>query len=60
MIKNAGFVAYAVEGAYRVLAIVDQTHLPTVVKDNVTQNILGWSVTSTAASHHLLTHASVS
>ncbi|KAI0719659.1 hypothetical protein C8Q72DRAFT_786557 [Fomitopsis betulina] len=42
VIKNAGFVAYAVEGAYKVLAIVDQTHLDTVVKDHVTHNTLGW------------------
>ncbi|KAH9836293.1 uncharacterized protein C8Q71DRAFT_761713 [Rhodofomes roseus] len=42
VIKNAGFVAYAIEGAYRVLSIVDQTHLPTEVKDHVTKNTLGW------------------
>ncbi|KZT69996.1 hypothetical protein DAEQUDRAFT_235048 [Daedalea quercina L-15889] len=42
VIKNTGFVAYAIEGAYRVLAIVDQTHLPTAITDNVTKNILGW------------------
>jgi hypothetical protein len=41
VIKNSGFVAYAVEGTYDVLSIVDQTHLPTVVKDQVTKLILG-------------------
>lgn len=43
MIKNAGFVAYAIEGSYDVLAIVDQTHLSTPVKDHVTGATLGWS-----------------
>ena len=42
VIKNAGFVAFAIEGTYDVLAIVDQTHLPGVVKDRVTGVILGW------------------
>jgi len=41
VIKNSGFVAYAIEGAYRVLSIVDQTHLPTPVKDGITGAILG-------------------
>lgn len=41
VIKNSGFVAYAVEGTYDVLSIVDQTHLPTVVKDHVTKLVLG-------------------
>lgn len=41
VIKNSGFVAYAVEGTYDVLSIVDQTHLPTVVKDQVTKLVLG-------------------
>ncbi|KAI0072143.1 band 7 domain-containing protein [Panus rudis PR-1116 ss-1] len=43
VIKNAGFVAYAVEGSYDVLSIVDQTHLPTPVKDNITKATLGWT-----------------
>ncbi|KAJ3504254.1 hypothetical protein NLJ89_g8032 [Agrocybe chaxingu] len=41
VIKNSGFVAYAVEGTYDVLSIVDQTHLPTVVKDKLTGVVLG-------------------
>ncbi|KAF9264903.1 hypothetical protein L218DRAFT_212872 [Marasmius fiardii PR-910] len=41
VIRNAGFVAFAVEGTYDVLSIVDQTHLPTPVKDRVTGSILG-------------------
>jgi len=41
VIKNSGFVAYAMEGTYDVLSIVDQTHLPTVVKDKVTNLTLG-------------------
>ncbi|THH00117.1 hypothetical protein EW026_g2372 [Hermanssonia centrifuga] len=43
VIKNAGFVAYAIEGSYNVLAIVDQTHLRTPVKDHITGAILGWT-----------------
>ena len=43
VIKNAGFVAYAVEGSYDVLSIVDQTHLPTVIKDHITGATLGWT-----------------
>ena len=31
VIKNSGFVAYAIEGTYNVLSIVDQTHLVCVV-----------------------------
>ncbi|KAH6918873.1 hypothetical protein BKA70DRAFT_1248529 [Coprinopsis sp. MPI-PUGE-AT-0042] len=41
VVTNAGFVAYAVEGTYDVLSIVDQTHLPTVVKDRLTGVVLG-------------------
>ncbi|KAG7092232.1 hypothetical protein E1B28_008598 [Marasmius oreades] len=41
VIRNAGFVAFAVEGTYDVLSIVDQTHLPTTVKDRVTGSVLG-------------------
>ncbi len=41
VIKNSGFVAYAVEGTYNVLSIVDQTHLPSIVKDKVTNIVLG-------------------
>ncbi|KAL0071611.1 hypothetical protein AAF712_001468 [Marasmius tenuissimus] len=43
VIRNAGFAAFAVEGTYDVLAIVDQTHLPNVVKDKVTGSVLGWT-----------------
>ncbi|KAF8969857.1 hypothetical protein BDZ97DRAFT_2055545 [Flammula alnicola] len=41
VIKNSGFVAYAIEGTYDVLSIVDQTHLPNIVKDKLTGVILG-------------------
>lgn len=43
VIKNSGFVAYAVHGTYDVLSIVDQTHLPTIVKDQVTRIVLGYT-----------------
>lgn len=43
VVKNSGFVAYAMEGAYDVLSIVDQTHLPTVLKDRLTGVTLGWT-----------------
>ncbi|KAG2020674.1 hypothetical protein CC2G_005982 [Coprinopsis cinerea AmutBmut pab1-1] len=43
VITNSGFVAYAVEGTYDILSIVDQTHLPTVVKDRLTGVVLGWT-----------------
>ena len=38
---HLGFVALAIEGSYDVLAVVDQTHLQTKVKDRVTGAILG-------------------
>ena len=41
VIKNGGFVAVALQGSYNVLSIVDQTHLPTPVKDRVTGATLG-------------------
>ncbi|KAG6849588.1 hypothetical protein H0H93_007173 [Arthromyces matolae] len=41
VIKNSGFVAFAIEGTYDVLSIVDQTHLPSVVKDRLTGVTLG-------------------
>lgn len=37
-------MSYAIEGAYRVLSVVDQTHLPSPVVDKVTKVTLGWSV----------------
>ncbi|KAI8974856.1 band 7 domain-containing protein [Trametes punicea] len=43
VVKNSGFVAYAIQGTYTVLSIVDQTHLPTVIKDPITKVTLGWS-----------------
>ncbi|OCB86554.1 band 7 domain-containing protein [Sanghuangporus baumii] len=43
VVKNGGFVALSIEGAYNVLAVVDQTHLPTQIKDRVTGATLGWS-----------------
>ncbi|KAK7685747.1 hypothetical protein QCA50_011093 [Cerrena zonata] len=50
IIKNSGFVAYAIEGSYNVLSIVDQMHLPTKVIDHVTKSILGWTHEVTMAS----------
>ena len=44
VIKNSGFVAYAIEGTYKVLSIVDQTHLPTKIQDRITGVVLGWCV----------------
>lgn len=43
VVKDAGFVAFAIEGTFDVLSIVDQTHLPTIVKDRVTGATLGWT-----------------
>ncbi|KIM80892.1 hypothetical protein PILCRDRAFT_72918 [Piloderma croceum F 1598] len=43
VVKNSGFVAFAIEGSYDVLAIVDQTHLPGVIKDKSTGVTLGWT-----------------
>jgi hypothetical protein len=44
VLKNAGFVAYGIAGSYDVLAIVDQTHLPNLIKDHVTGAVLGRSL----------------
>lgn len=41
IVRNGGFVAFAVEGSYTVLEVVDQIHLPTTVRDPVTKAILG-------------------
>lgn len=41
VVKNSGFVAYAIEGTYDVLSIVDQTHLPGVVHDRLSGVVLG-------------------
>jgi hypothetical protein len=38
-------------GSYDVLAIVDQTHLPGVIKDKSTGVTLGWCVTIQASVH---------
>ena len=43
VIKNTGFVAFAIEGTFDVLSIVDQTHLPTVITDRITGVTLGWT-----------------
>ncbi|KAJ7349461.1 hypothetical protein DFH08DRAFT_865461 [Mycena albidolilacea] len=43
VVKNSGFVAFAVEGSYDVLSIVDQTHLPGIVIDKLTGVTLGWT-----------------
>lgn len=53
MVTNSGFVAYAMEGTYDVLSIVDQTHLPTIVKDKLTGVTLGWT-------HEVKMHSRVS
>ncbi len=42
VIKNSGFVAYAIEGTYNVLSIVDQTHLQKKIQDRITSVVLGW------------------
>ena len=41
--KDAGFVAFSLTGNYNILSIVDQTHLDTVVEDNITNAVLGWT-----------------
>ncbi|KZV74315.1 band 7 domain-containing protein [Peniophora sp. CONT] len=41
VVKNAGFVAYGISGNYDVLAVVDQTHLSTPVRDHITKVTLG-------------------
>ncbi|KAJ7752097.1 hypothetical protein B0H16DRAFT_1547425 [Mycena metata] len=41
VVKNSGFVAFAIEGSYDVLSIVDQTHLPGLVVDKLTNVVLG-------------------
>ena len=51
VIKNSGFVAYAIEGTYNVLSIVDQTHLPTKIQDRITGVVLGWCVTAREFPH---------
>jgi hypothetical protein len=43
VVKNGGFCAFAVEGSYNVLSIVDQTHLPGIVVDKLTGVVLGWT-----------------
>ena len=41
VIKNGGFVALSLVGSYTILAVVDQTHLQTVVRDKATNAVLG-------------------
>jgi hypothetical protein len=55
IVKNGGFVAFAAEGTYNVLSIIDQTHLPKAVTDPVTKMTLGWSVTCLIHQRLLLT-----
>ncbi|KAF8655867.1 hypothetical protein AX16_002950 [Volvariella volvacea WC 439] len=43
VVKNSGFAAYAIEGTYNVLSIVDMTHLSTPVVDPKTKVTLGWT-----------------
>ncbi|KAG8738674.1 hypothetical protein FRC12_016660 [Ceratobasidium sp. 428] len=42
ILRGGGFAAFAVQGTYNVLAVVDQTHLSNHVKDKVTGATLGW------------------
>ena len=41
VVRNTGFVAFAVQGTYDVLSIVDQTHLPHSISDPIMNTILG-------------------
>ncbi|KZO95180.1 band 7 domain-containing protein [Calocera viscosa TUFC12733] len=41
VIRSGGFVALALQGSYDVLAVVDQTHLQTAIKDSMTGQVLG-------------------
>ena len=50
VIKNSGFVAFAVEGSYDVLSIIDQTHLSQQITDHTTGAILGWKEEITMSS----------
>ncbi|PVF96092.1 hypothetical protein CPB86DRAFT_816683 [Serendipita vermifera] len=43
VIKNGGFAALSLAGAYTILAVVDQTHLTNVVRDKVTKAVLGYT-----------------
>jgi hypothetical protein len=40
VVKNSGFVALAVQGSYKVLDIVDQTHLSKALVDKYTKTVL--------------------
>jgi hypothetical protein len=51
VLKNSGFVAHGVTGSYDILAIVDQTHLPNLIKDHVTGAVLGRSLEVRAPSN---------
>ncbi|QRW16058.1 SPFH domain / Band 7 family [Rhizoctonia solani] len=42
IVSEGGFAAFAVQGTYDVLEVVDQTHLTKHVKDKVTGATLGW------------------
>lgn len=43
IVKNSGFAALALTGNYNILSVIDQTHLNTVVRDDVTKQVLGWT-----------------
>ena len=43
VLKNTGFVAFSLTGDYNVLSVIDQAHLDTVVKDDFTSTVLGWT-----------------
>ncbi|KAG8935796.1 hypothetical protein FRC03_005245 [Tulasnella sp. 419] len=51
VIKNGGFAAVALQGSYDVLSVVDQTHLPNVIRDQTTGAILGYSHEVTMSSN---------
>lgn len=43
IVKNGGFAALALTGNYNILSVIDQTHLASVVRDDVTKQVLGWT-----------------
>ncbi|CAK5279583.1 unnamed protein product [Mycena citricolor] len=43
VVKNSGFVAFAVEGSWDCLGVTDMTHLEHVVVDKLTNVTLGWT-----------------
>ena len=43
MITHGGFVAYASEGSFSVLSVIDMTHLGNKIVDAQTGATLGWT-----------------